>query len=257
LTAQLYRVGPRHQIQIDRLNNLQDSLLEHPLSLYPHLQEGIPLDIYDDVIDYLDPDLKNIPSEMHTLINEADIPEEDTSNIEEDDTELIDEQNEMKSSIYCWPLKKSAEEIEEERLKLARQRAVSPTQEAQVNHVTHDLIQWTRNLDENNTSSANEYIDEETIKRLFASDYEAKPVLTAPIHVVELSSVPHELRADSRGCTASSLSSYRTMSALERHTILQEHLHRKPPKTVHTRYGAWYLKPTLWKLCISDKVHQS
>jgi hypothetical protein len=69
LTAQLYRVGPRHQIQIDRLNNLQDSLLEHPLSLYPHLQEGIPLDIYDDVIDYLDPDLKNIPSEMHTVLS--------------------------------------------------------------------------------------------------------------------------------------------------------------------------------------------
>ena len=52
----------------------------------------------------------------------------------------------VRSIIYQWPLKKSAEEEIEEQLQLARQRAISPTQEAHVNHVTHDLVQWMRDL---------------------------------------------------------------------------------------------------------------
>ena len=38
---------------------------------------------------------------------------------------------------------------------------------------------------------------------MFASDYESKPILTAPIHVIELPNVPVELRADSRVHTPS------------------------------------------------------
>lgn len=49
-------------------------------------------------------------------------------------------------SIYRWPLLKSEEEKAEEELELARKRAVSPTQEAQVNSVTHELIEWSKNL---------------------------------------------------------------------------------------------------------------
>jgi hypothetical protein len=37
-------------------------------------------------------------------------------------------------------------------------------------------------------------IDEATITSLFASGYETKPALSVPIHVVELDSVPAELR---------------------------------------------------------------
>lgn len=48
--------------------------------------------------------------------------------------------------IYRWPLLKSKEEKAEEELELARKRAVSPTQEAQVNSVTHELIEWSKNL---------------------------------------------------------------------------------------------------------------
>lgn len=88
-----------------------------------------------------------------------------------------------RNAIYQWPLLKSTEEKAEEELEIARQRAVSPTQEAQVNEVTHELIEWSKNLVHcNNTTfdsslyqgDEEEYIDETTIKRIFASDYEAK-----------------------------------------------------------------------------------
>ncbi len=38
-------------------------------------------------------------------------------------------------------------------------------------------------------------INETTIKKLFTSDYESRPVLTAPIHVVHLSNIPQELQS--------------------------------------------------------------
>ncbi len=48
----------------------------------------------------------------------------------------------------------------------------------------------------------NNCISESTIKKLFANSYETKSLLTAPIHVMELtSSIPNELRPESRGHT--------------------------------------------------------
>lgn len=38
-------------------------------------------------------------------------------------------------------------------------------------------------------------MEESTITSLFASGYETKPALSVPIHVVELTNVPQELRA--------------------------------------------------------------
>lgn len=40
----------------------------------------------------------------------------------------------------------------------------------------------------------NNNIEESTIHSLFASGYETKPALSVPIHVVELTNVPPELR---------------------------------------------------------------
>ena len=39
------RVGPQRQAKLARLQQLEDRLLQHPLSLYPHLKEGIPSEV--------------------------------------------------------------------------------------------------------------------------------------------------------------------------------------------------------------------
>lgn len=36
-----HRVGPQRQAQQEFLNGVEASLLRHPLSLYPHLEESI------------------------------------------------------------------------------------------------------------------------------------------------------------------------------------------------------------------------
>ena len=55
--------------------------------------------------------------------------------------------------------------------------------------MTKEFCDWVASLggDSNN-------IEESTITSLFASGYETKPALSVPIHVVELTNVPPELR---------------------------------------------------------------
>lgn len=48
--------------------------------------------------------------------------------------------------VYRWPLKQSEEEKKKEQSLLASQQVVSPTQESRVNQVTHDLVQWAKDL---------------------------------------------------------------------------------------------------------------
>ena len=66
---------------------------------------------------------------------------------------------------------------------------LSFSQEEHIKNVTKEFCDWVAGLggDSNN-------IEESTITSLFASGYETKPALSVPIHVVELTNVPPELR---------------------------------------------------------------
>ena len=55
--------------------------------------------------------------------------------------------------------------------------------------VTREFCQWVADL-----GGESNNIEESTITSLFASGYETKPALSVPIHVVELTNVPPELR---------------------------------------------------------------
>lgn len=59
-----------------------------------------------------------------------------------------------------------------------------------IKKVTKEFCDWVSSLggEENN-------IEESTITSLFASGYETKPALSVPIHVVELTNVPQDLRS--------------------------------------------------------------
>lgn len=46
------------------IDTLESSLLAHPLALYPHIEEGMPSDVFETVVDILDPEL-NIGSEAN------------------------------------------------------------------------------------------------------------------------------------------------------------------------------------------------
>ena len=55
--------------------------------------------------------------------------------------------------------------------------------------MTKEFCEWVASL-----GGESNNIEESTITSLFASGYETKPALSVPIHVVELTNVPPELR---------------------------------------------------------------
>lgn len=55
--------------------------------------------------------------------------------------------------------------------------------------MTKEFCDWVASL-----GGQSNNIEESTITSLFASGYETKPALSVPIHVVELTNVPPELR---------------------------------------------------------------
>lgn len=62
-------------------------------------------------------------------------------------------------------------------------------QEEHIKKVTKEFCDWVASL-----GGQSNNIEESTITSLFASGYETKPALSVPIHVVELTNVPPELR---------------------------------------------------------------
>ena len=63
-------------------------------------------------------------------------------------------------------------------------------QDEHIKGVTKGFCDWVSSL-----GGESNNIEETTITSLFASGYETKPALSVPIHVVELTNVPPELRS--------------------------------------------------------------
>ncbi len=88
---------------------------------------------------------------------------------------------------YRWLPRK--EEQQKEDKKASKKRSESPSQDEHIKHVTKDFCDWVASL-----GGESNNVEESTITSLFASGYETKPALSVPIHVVELTNVPPELR---------------------------------------------------------------
>jgi len=59
---------PQHRKRKERITTVENHLLDHPLALYSHLEESVPPDLFEDIVDLLDPSL---------TLKEKDITEDD------------------------------------------------------------------------------------------------------------------------------------------------------------------------------------
>merc|ERR1712235_105556 len=167
-----------------RIKELENTLLEHPLMLLPGLEEGLEPELYDEVIDILDPDLLD-------TIDGADI-----------DYQGFERKTKQKSL-------KTLDEKQEKKMK----------------SLSREFCRWTDTL-----GAGEPKIDQETIETLFAP---SKHKSTGPVQVVELVTIPPELRAKA------GLQPVPPDPEGERI--------RQKPKSKFYRFGAWYLKPDSWK----------
>ncbi|XP_071787512.1 protein FAM47E-like [Asterias amurensis] len=242
------RTLPLQQQRRDHINEMEYGLLQHPLALYPHLEESMPPDIFEDVVEILDPEM-NLDSEA----GEDDFEEQFTNSYQE--TDPSEDKNRPASGSsdgssneskvrnpYRWLPRK--EEQQKEDRKQTRRRSDSPSQDEHIKNVTKDFCSWVSGLggDSNN-------VEESTIHSLFASGYETKPALSVPIHVVELTNVPQELRM-----SATVSQEEMPTQTLEQVEKTQKQLYGDyQPSWVKMNYGAWYLPPKTWSRRRNDE----
>ncbi|XP_038055431.1 protein FAM47E-like [Patiria miniata] len=243
------RTLPLQQQRRDHINEMEYGLLQHPLALYPHLEESMPPDIFEDVVEILDPEM-NLDSEAE---DEDDFEEGLTNSYGE--TDPSEDKNRPASGLsdgsssetkvrnpYRWLPRK--EEQQKEDRKANRRRSESPSQDEHIKDVTKEFCDWVSGLggDSNN-------VEESTIHSLFASGYETKPALSVPIHVVELTNVPPELR----------MSATVSQEELPTQTLEQVEKTQKQlyggyqPSWLKMKYGAWYLAPKTWSRRRNDE----
>jgi hypothetical protein len=259
--AILYRIGPQRQTKLARLRQLEHRLLQHPLSLYPHLRDSIPPEVAGDVQSILEgksQTQKNPKIDKFPLRNEMKEESENEDEVHQDEREEEEEDLSVTWKIYRWPLRQTDEEVKEEQKAVAAKKVISPAQEARVSHITQNLVQWGRELGGSEDSPD---IDETTVKNLFSSDYESRPMST-PERVVDMSNVPHKLLRDtsgrfSDGSRPSSASGWDTdtrRKSLTANTLSSNINEYNKPHTIKSRYGAWYLPIGLWKLQKANEV---
>ena len=234
---------PMQQQRRDNVDDIELSLLQHQLALFPHLEESVPPEVFEDVVDILDPDLQ-LGSEDGTDMEHQFPCDEDGSltkasshrfqSLSPTDTDRKSTQD-IQKNRYRW-LPKLDETHKEDKGKSNKKKVDTPSLDDKIQNVTKEFCSWVESLggDSNN-------IEESTVMSLFASGYETKPTLSVPIHVVELTNVPPELRVN----TSTSA------SPLQQNVDKMEGEKQKPtsytPSWVKVKYGAWYLNPKTWK----------
>ncbi|CAB4037814.1 Hypothetical predicted protein, partial [Paramuricea clavata] len=190
---------PMQQQRRDNVDDIEMSLLQHQLALFPHLEESVPPEVFEDVVDILDPDLQLGSEEGTDMEHQFSCDELDESqtkastrrvqSLSPTDTDRKSVQDILKNR-YRW-LPKVDETQKEDKGKSNRKKVDTPSLDDKIQNVTNEFCTWVESLggDSNN-------IEESTVMSLFASGYETKPTLSVPIHVVELTNVPPELRVN-------------------------------------------------------------
>lgn len=247
------RLTPLQQQRREHINEIEYGLTQHPLALYPHLEESVNPELFEDIMNILDPEMNLMEEEEGSLAEEDEEAESDTVSSKlsgpkdksgDDRSELREGEEGVVRNPYKWISKKEEEKKKEK--KKAGEKPHDSSQEEHIKNVTKEFCDWVASLggDSNN-------IEESTITSLFASGYETKPALSVPIHVVELTNVPPELRMSATVPQQQQQS--KNLPQEEKQQTKWQYSGNYEPSWVKFKYGAWYLDPKTWQKRDSDQ----
>ncbi|XP_015217267.1 protein FAM47E [Lepisosteus oculatus] len=244
------KLTPMQQARREHIAEVEYGLTQHPLALYPHLEEGMCPELLDKVVDVLDPEM-HLTNELGSCTPDLEEKNEEDSSSQcermnlnpsgsnlstRHSTSVMTDDSKQKNPYKWLPLK---EDSTKDDGKVKVKRLPSPSHDEDIKKVTKEFCDWVVSL-----GGESNNIDEPTLVSLFGSGYEIKPPFTVPIQVVELNSVPAELRM--------------SVEELPRETASETKFSRdiKAEKTscgVKIKYGAWYLDPKTWKKRNADE----
>lgn len=247
---------PLQQARGEYIEEIEYGLTQHPLALYPHLEEGLPPELFEEVVDILDPEM-HLSSEIGSCRADSAKEQEELSTDQQKtkDRALSTSKGELSTrpsasaisedskhkNPYMW-LQDKEEAVKEDK-KMKIKRLPSPSPDEDIKQITKEFCEWVASL-----GGESNNLDESTLMSLFGSGYESKPALTVPIQVVELTNVPAELRM--------AVGEFRpptdTKSQFEKdgEIPMKSSYH---PSWVKVKYGAWYLDPKTWKKRNADE----
>ncbi|KAI0218644.1 hypothetical protein LSAT2_029663 [Lamellibrachia satsuma] len=242
-------------IQRQRRTHIQEieyGLLQHPLALYPHLEECLPSELFEDVIDMLDPEMNLVTEDEDDYDNDDDdmldevefivhkVDDKSSDKVITAQESSVEEQHKVRNP-YRWLAWKEERE-KKDRKRMGERHVQSPCQDEHIKSVTKDFCDWVASLG----GEANN-IEESTITSLFASGYETKPALSVPIHVVELTNIPPELRMSTRIQSETPGFNKSMPGESTEDGVKWGYSGSYIPSWSKFRYGAWYLPTKLWK----------
>lgn len=242
------RLTPLQQQRREHIDQIEYGLTQHPLALYPHLEESVNPELFEDIMNILDPEMNLIDDEEGSLAEEEEEDEEkdsfasDEKPAESRESGQRSEQKEGEEGVvrnpYKW-ISKREEQLKKDKKK-AGEKPTDTSQEEHIKKVTKEFCDWVASL-----GGQSNNIEESTITSLFASGYETKPALSVPIHVVELTNVPPELRMSAT--VPQQQGQNKNLPQEEQKTTKWQYSGQYEPSWVKFKYGAWYLDPKSWK----------
>ncbi|XP_032808206.2 protein FAM47E [Petromyzon marinus] len=245
----LSRLTPLQQARRALVEETECGLREHPLALYPHLQQSLDPELFEEVVNLLDPEMRRFEASLQEDVEPPPVEQEDEEDmdnangedtkpepypIEDRPTTISSTREGRYQNPYRWLPKVEGSSKEDRRGR--RKPPSGSSQDEDLKRVTHDFCDWVASL-----GGESDVIEESTLMSLFASGYETKPPLTVPIHVVELANVPPELRS-AAGATPDSAPSTNAKGTSAHKTGAGPQ-----PQSGRMCYGAWYLPPATWK----------
>lgn len=247
---------PLQEERRNYIDEMEYGLTQHPLALYPHLEEGMPPELFEEVVNILDPEMnpevetdeestatsatRDAPIEGSAAGDLAVSDDKHTGTVSFDLTQL-EQENAKTKNPYKWILQKNTAQKDDK--KGLKKRPTSPSQDEHIKKVTKEFCDWVAGL-----GGESNNVEESTIMSLFASGYETKPALSVPIHVVELTNVPMELRISAGLSPIGSGRKSAPSSAATTTTVAVKKYENQnyTPSWVKVKYGAWYLDPKSW-----------
>ncbi|KAL4230530.1 FAM47 [Mactra antiquata] len=250
------RLTPLQQQRREHINQIEYGLTQHPLALYPHLEESVNPELFEDIMNILDPEMNLIDDDEGSLAEgEEDEDREsitsekvrDQSREEDNKSDFKEPEEGVVRNPYKWISKK--EEQEKKNKKKAGEKPTDTSQDEHIKKVTKEFCDWVASL-----GGQSNNIEESTITSLFASGYETKPALSVPIHVVELTNVPPELRM-SATVPQQQQQNKNLPQEVKKQTKWDDWQYsgQYEPSWVKFKYGAWYLDPKSWEKRDADE----
>ncbi|XP_058049451.1 protein FAM47E [Ahaetulla prasina] len=222
------RLPTPQKIKTDSMSQTKITQEQHPLALFPHLEESVPPELFDDVMKLLDPEMQLTRTSPDYNKDDATSPSPAQYHMKYEAPPTRSYSSTLpwmhkKKNPYTWFSKKEVAQ----RHQAAKIDYVPPLDE-NVKRVTKEFCEWV------NAMGGEKYnIDEDTIMKLFDTRYESDIKTATPIKIVELYQIPAELR-----------------QYLGRHPSRKRStpkLTPSEPKWEKIKYGAWYLPPKTWK----------